>query len=124
NDDHAEHTAHGGRPSFSGVGFGTFFADVLSDLEFAQLTDDRRTDDQPHKQRRQAGEGSAEGEIAEQAEGRKVRLQHLVQQPIEQTFSSVRCSTKRLLRSSTALRLWGEGLWRLRTSSLPAPPQA
>ena len=66
---------------------GAVFADVLADLEFAQLLDDVRADEQRDQQRRERGEGRAKREIAEDAERVKERKQLLVEQPVKQVAS-------------------------------------
>ena len=71
---HNQHATHGGSTRFFGVRFGPFFADVLANLEFAQLADDRWANNQSHKQGRKAGKGRAEGQIAKNTERRKMRL--------------------------------------------------
>ena len=48
-----------------------FFANVLADLKFAQPADDQRPNDQRGEQSGQAGERSAEGQVAEDAERRE-----------------------------------------------------
>ena len=53
--DDDEHAAHGGRAGFLLVRLRAVFADVLADLEFAQLLDDVRADEQRDEQRREAG---------------------------------------------------------------------
>ena len=72
---HNQHATHGGSTRFFGVRFGPFFADELSNLKVTELADDGGTHDHPHKKRGQAGKGGAKGEIAEDAEGGKVREQ-------------------------------------------------
>ena len=66
--DNDQHASHGRRPGFLLMGLGAVFADVLADLEFAQPANYRRADDQPHKQRGEAGEGCAKRQIAEDTE--------------------------------------------------------
>jgi hypothetical protein len=43
------------------MGFGTFFADILPDLEFAQAIDHQWPNDQPGKHCGQASKRSTEG---------------------------------------------------------------
>jgi hypothetical protein len=69
------------------MAFGAFFADVLANLEFAQLTDDRRADDQAHEQRRKAGKSRAESNVPENAKWRKMNEQPLIKKPVKQYSS-------------------------------------
>ncbi len=80
-------TAHGGRAGFFLVRLGAVFADVLADLEFAQLLDDVRADEQRDEQRGERREGGAEREIAKDAEGVKERKELFVEQPVKQVAS-------------------------------------
>jgi hypothetical protein len=66
------------------MGLGTFFADVLADLEFTQAVDDHRPNDEPREQRRKASECSAEREIAKNPEGREIVEKLDEQQPVKQ----------------------------------------
>jgi hypothetical protein len=68
---------------------GTFLADVLSDLEFAKLANNGRADDEPHEQRRQTRERGAKRHVPKNTEGRKIRKQLLVEQPVEQNSSEI-----------------------------------
>src|ERR1019366_9612750 len=65
---------------------GAVFANVLADLEFTQAPDHRRANDQADKQCGEAGERSAEGQIAKDSERADVKDEKtfLVEQPIEQ----------------------------------------
>ncbi len=99
--DHDEDAAHGRRAGLLLVGLGAVFADVLADLEFAQAMNDGRANDQSDKQCSQAGEGGAEGQIAEDSERADMKDDKslLVEQPIEQIRprSQIdRCSRSRL----------------------------
>src|SRR6266567_8594383 len=66
---------------------GTFFADVLADLEFAQPVNHQGANDQSGKHCGQTGKRSAESEIPENAERRKIMKQFRIQQPVEQSAS-------------------------------------
>ncbi len=77
---------------------GTFFADELADLKFAQAVDDQRAHDQSYKQRGKTGKRSAEREVAKDAEGREVMEQLDEQQPVKQ------CASKSSRRSSVFSR--------------------
>lgn len=88
--DEDEHAAHSGRAGFLLVRLRTFFADVLADLELAQLLDDEGTDDERNEKGRERREGSAEGQIAKDAERVEERKEILVEQPIEHMDSSAR----------------------------------
>src|ERR1700676_3167763 len=79
--------AHSGSSRFFLVGFRSFLADVLSDLKFAETIDDERANDESGEQRGQAGERGSKGQIAEDAKGREIMKQLLVQQPIKQSAS-------------------------------------
>ena len=85
-----------GVPAFFWCALRAFFADVLPDLEFAQLADDGRTDDQSHEESGQAGESSAKGQETKDTEWRKERVlivqlekDLLIKQPIEQSISTL-----------------------------------
>ena len=52
---------------------GAVFADVLANLELAQLLNDVGPDEQRDQQRREGGESGAKRQIAEDAEGVKER---------------------------------------------------
>ena len=58
--DDDEHAAHGGRAGFFLVRLGPVFADVLADLEFAQLLDDVGPDEQRDQQRGERRKDGAE----------------------------------------------------------------
>src|SRR5215472_6139518 len=73
-----QNPAHGGRAGFFLVRAGTFFADVLADLELAQLADDGRPDDQPHEQRGQTGKSRAKGDVTKNAERWKMGEESLI----------------------------------------------
>ena len=66
------------------------FADVLADLEFAQLLDDVGADEERDEQRGERRKGGAKSEIAEDPEGVKERKQLFVEQPVEQEDSRCR----------------------------------
>src|SRR5713101_1431165 len=89
---------------------GTFLANVLANLEFAQPVNHQRTNDQSGKHRGQTGKRSAEGQIAENSERRKIVEQFRIQQPVEQSASGQFLVVGR--RSSVvgrALSLWFAG---------------
>src|SRR6266404_8003664 len=65
----------------------TFFADVLSNLEVTQPVDHQRPHDERGEQCGKAGERSAERQVTEDAERRKIVLQLHEQQPVEQSAS-------------------------------------
>src|SRR6185312_3958161 len=88
--DNDEQAAHGRRSRFFLVCFGALFANVLADLKFAQAINDQRADNEPGEKSGEAGEGRAEREIAENAEGRKIMEKFQVQQPVEQSASVLR----------------------------------
>ena len=87
NGDDDEHAAHGGRAGFFLVRLRAVFADVLADLEFAQLLDDVGPDEQRDQQRGEGGEGGAKREIAEDPERVKEREELFVEQPVKQVAS-------------------------------------
>src|ERR1700688_706748 len=82
-----QQAAHCGSPGFFLVGFGSLFADVLSDLKFAEAINDKRANDKSREQRGETGERGPKGQIAEDAKRRKIMKQLLVQQPIKQSAS-------------------------------------
>src|ERR1039458_490755 len=88
------------------MSFRTLFANVLSDLEFTQAADDQRAHDQGRKRSREAGECSAEGDVAKDAEWRNRMLQLDEQQPVEQSASVLRknqfCLSRRAFHVSSA----------------------
>src|SRR5260370_18977430 len=86
NGNHDQHAAHGGRSSFLGVRLGALLADVLSTLELAQLTDDRRASNQSHEQGGETGKVLAGAQIARNTQRKKMRLKNLIEQPVEQKF--------------------------------------
>ena len=79
--------AHGRGAGLLLMRLGPFFADELADLEFAQTVDDDGADDQCREQSGEAGKGCTKGQIAENAERRKIVEQLQVQQPVEQSAS-------------------------------------
>ena len=85
--DDDQQSAHGRRAGFFLMSLRAFFANVLSDLKFAQAADDQRTHDQRGEQRGKAGECRAERDVAKDAERRNVMLQLDEQQPVEQSAS-------------------------------------
>ena len=85
--DDDEQASHGWRTGFFLVGFWAFLANVLPDLEITQSADDEWPNNQGGKERGQAGEGGAEGDVAEDAERGNVVLQLQEQQPVEQLAS-------------------------------------
>ena len=90
NGDDDEDAAHGGRAGFFLVRLRAVFADVLADLEFAQLLDDVGADEECDQQRGKRGKDGAKSEVAEDAEGVKEREQLFVEQPVEQEDSRCR----------------------------------
>ena len=85
--DDDEDAAHGGRAGFFLVRLRAVFADVLADLEFAQLLDHVGADEHGDQQRRERGKDGAKREIAEDPEGVKEREQLFVKQPVKQEAS-------------------------------------
>src|SRR5947209_9559112 len=88
-----QHAAHSRSTGLFLVFLRTLLTDVLSDLKFAQLPDDCRSDDQPHKQSCETCEGRSEGDIAKNAERRKILIQPLIKKPVEQCASGTVVST-------------------------------
>ena len=75
NGDGNQQAAHSRSAGLFLMRLGTFFADVLADLKFTQAADDQRPDHQSGEQRGQAGKRSAESQITENPERRKVMEQ-------------------------------------------------
>ena len=73
--DHNQQSSHRGSSGLFLVSFGTFFADVLPDLEITQAPDHQRPHNQSSEQRGQAGKRSAKRDVPEDTEGRDVMLQ-------------------------------------------------
>ena len=90
NGDDDEDAAHGGGPGFFLVRLRPILADILTDLEFAELLDDVRPDEECDEQRREEGKCRTKREIAEDAERAKERVQLLVKQPVKQVASGAR----------------------------------
>ena len=88
NSDTDKYAAHGWRAGFFLVIFGAVFADVLANLELAQLFNDEGPDQQGNEHRGQAGKRSTKRQIPKDAEGSEVRKKFLVQQPVKQTSSA------------------------------------
>jgi hypothetical protein len=65
----------------------TFFADVLPDLELAELTNDGWTNDHAHEQRGKAGKRCPKRDVTKNTERRKEGVQPLIEQPIKQSSS-------------------------------------
>ena len=86
--DHDEQATHGGSARLFLMRLRPVLADVLADLEFAQLLDDVRTDEKRDEECGKRGEGGAEREIAKDAEGMKEREELFVKQPVKQGDSS------------------------------------
>src|SRR5262249_1458139 len=82
-----QHSTHSGRARFFMMALGPFLANVLANLKFTQLANDRRPNDQRHKHCCQTGECGAEGKKTKKPKRGKIRIQLLVQQPVEQTSS-------------------------------------
>ena len=76
--DHDQQSSHGRRAGFLLMRARSLLADILADLEFAQAADHRRADDERHEQRRQAGKGRAEREVAEDPERPHVEVPEYV----------------------------------------------
>ncbi len=66
--DDDQDAAHGGGAGFLLVRLGAFLADVLADLEIAQVVDHPGAEGDAKKERGEAGAGGAEGGVAEDAE--------------------------------------------------------
>src|SRR5581483_10948370 len=79
-----EHPTHRGRACFFLVVLWPFFADVLANLELAQLFDDIWSDNERDQQRRERSKCGAERQIPEDAEWSEVREKLLIQEPVEQ----------------------------------------
>ncbi len=82
-----EDSAHGGRAGLLLVILRAVFADVLADLELAQLLDHIGTDEQRDHERSERGKGGAKRQIPEDAEGSEVREKLLIKEPVKQTSS-------------------------------------
>src|ERR1022692_786526 len=67
-----QQSTHGGSAGLFLMRLRAFFANVLADLKLAQTLNHDRTDNQSCKKCGEAGERRAEGQITEDAEGRKV----------------------------------------------------
>jgi hypothetical protein len=104
-----QNTAHGGRPGFGLVAFGSFFPNELSDLQVAEPLNDSRPEQEGNQQRRDAGEGSPHSDIAEHIERVKIPLEQVVEE-IEQHLSHAPWAHW-LLRMPPAL------LWRARSAN-------
>ena len=68
----------------------TVFADVLTDLKFAQLLDDEGPDEEGNQHCRETGKSGPERQIPEDAEGSEVGEKFLIKEPVEQTSSATR----------------------------------
>ena len=84
--DHDEHAAHGRRPRLFLMRFRAFLTDVLPDLKFAQLGYEPWSQRNAEKQRRKAGERSAERGVAKHTKRADVRKQLLVKKVIEHSL--------------------------------------
>src|SRR6202035_5726861 len=85
--DRYQQATHGRSASFFLVCFGALFADVLSDLKFAETIDYERADDKAGKQRGQTGKCGTKGQIAENTKRREIVEKLFVQQPVKQSAS-------------------------------------
>ena len=81
--DDDQDAAHGRRAGFLLVAARTFFANVLSDLEFAQLGDQPGSQRDAQKQRGDAGESRAQREVAKDAEAADGGIELLVEKVVE-----------------------------------------
>src|SRR5208283_4952250 len=120
--DRDQQSAHRRRTGFFLMSLRAFFANVLSNLKFAEPADDQRSHNERGEQRGKTGERSAECQVAEDAEGRKIMLQLQKQQPVEQSASDPhqRCLTSLQPKPTTEAQSHGETSL-LRTYHLPAP---
>ena len=88
NGDDDEHSAHGGGAGFFEVRLRAVFADVLADLEFAELLDDVGADEECDEEGGKGCKNGAKREVTEDAEGMEEREQLFVEQPVEQVDSN------------------------------------
>jgi hypothetical protein len=75
--DEDQHPAHGGRARLLVMRFRAVLADVLADLELAQLADQPRPQGDGEKQGGEAGKRRPEGGVLEDAERAEVRVKSL-----------------------------------------------
>ena len=107
--DRDQQAAHGRSAGLLLMRLGTFFANELADLKFAQTVDDDRADDECGEKRGEAGERCTKRQVPKNTEWRKVMKQLQVQQPVEQSASvsvvSRRSSVVRNVSASAVLDL-------------------
>ena len=70
--DSDQKAAHGGRASFFLMGLGSFLANVLADLKFAEPANDKRTHDQSREQGCEAGKSCSKSKIAKNSKRREI----------------------------------------------------
>src|SRR5579862_209528 len=85
-----ENAAHGGRAGFGLVRLGTFFANELLDLKSAKLFEDPGLHGERENQRGDAGDGGADGNVAEHVEGANVWVESVIEEVVEHFSSLVR----------------------------------
>ena len=77
--EHNQGAAHGRRARFAIMGFGSVFADVLTDLQLPQLADHPRTEQETDEESRQAGINGPERDVPEHIEYRYDGMQRIEQ---------------------------------------------
>jgi len=97
------------------------FANVLANLELAQLLNDPGTDEQRDQQRSKRGEGGAKSEIAEDPERGERTKKLFVEQPVKQWPPEPEWARFRLIYRPRAPGLWKQTLmfaanWRFNSS--------
>src|SRR6267378_5160475 len=80
---HDQHATHRRSAGFFLVLLRPFLADVLSNLQFAQLADQPRPKHQRQKHRRQTRICRAHGDVAEHVQGAEIFLQHMVEEVVK-----------------------------------------
>src|SRR5579872_5466908 len=85
-----ENTAHGGCAGFGLVSFGAFFANELLDLKSAKFFEDPGLHGERENQRGDAGDGGADGNVAENVEGADVWVESVIEEVVEHFSSLVR----------------------------------
>ncbi len=81
--DHNQYAAHGGGAGLLLVTLGAFLADVLADLEFAQLANQQGPEDETQQKRCDAGESGPDSDVPEQGEMDHRRVEPVVKQVVK-----------------------------------------
>ena len=65
------------------MALGAFFTNVLANLKFAQLADEQRAQHDAEQERGDAGEGGADGDVAEEAEAADGGIETIVEEIVK-----------------------------------------